>query len=78
MPDHAVPLLLNPDPRSGYELAVKLSRLAVKMMQPDADFRHELRLDDKGDFTALIIASGVVATQFPTIAQANDFWRRIP
>ncbi len=35
MADKWLTSLITPDPQSGYELAVKLSRVAVKMTQPD-------------------------------------------
>ncbi len=76
MPDPWMPSLMTPDPESGYDLAVKLARKAVKMMQSDADVRARLRVDYEGDFGALIAASGVVATHFQTVAKANDYWRR--
>ena len=62
-------------PQDGYDLAVKLARVAVKMTQPDADTRTRLRADYEGDFGALIAASGVVATHFQTVAAANNYWR---
>lgn len=62
-------------PQDGYDLAVKLARVAVKMTQPDADTRTRLRADYESDFGALIAASGVVATHFQTVAAANNYWR---
>ncbi len=70
-----LPSLKTSDPESGYELAVKLARVAVKMTQPDAEVRSRLRADYEGDFGALITASGVVATHFQTVAAANNYWR---
>ena len=70
-----LPSLITPDPQSGYELAVKLARVAVKMIQPDAEIRTRLRADYEGDFAALIAASGVVAQNFQTVAAANNYWR---
>lgn len=70
-----LPSLITPDPESGYALAVTLSRVAVKMTQPDAAKREDLRRLYETDATALIAASAVVATHFQTIAAANDFWR---
>lgn len=72
-----LPSLITPDPQSGYELAVKLSRVAVKMTQPDPAIREALRKEYEGDFGALIDASGVVAQHFQTIAMANEFWRTL-
>jgi len=75
MSDNWLPNLITQTPTQGYDLAVKLSRIAVKMTQPDADMRTKLRADYESDADALIAVSQVVATHFQTIAQANNFWR---
>ena len=75
MADTWRPTLLTPDPQSGYELAVKMSRVAVKMTQPDAAIRDKLRADYAEDADALIAASQVVAVHFQTVAAANGYWR---
>ncbi|PWE31262.1 peroxidase [Maritimibacter sp. 55A14] len=62
-------------PEEGYELAVKLARVAVKLTQPDAEVRDQLRPEYAEDSDALIAASQVVATHFATVAAANDHWR---
>lgn len=70
-----LPTLITPDPQSGYDLAVKMSRVAVKMTQPDAAMRDKLRADYAEDADALIAASHVVAVHFQTVAAANGYWR---
>ena len=70
-----LPSLITPTPAEGYELAVMLSRYAVKLTQPDADVRDRLRAGYAGDADALIAISQVVATHFATIAAANGYWR---
>jgi len=70
-----LPTLPTKTPEEGYELAVKLARVAIKMTQPDASVREKLRPDYAGDFDALIASSQVVATHFATVAAANGFWR---
>lgn len=70
-----LPSLITPDPESGYALAMKLSRMAVKMTQPDDATRSRLRDEYEGDFAALIASSSVVATNFATVAAANGYWR---
>lgn len=62
-------------PQDGYELAVKLSRMAVKLTQPSDDVRRELRKVYERDADALIASSHVVAVHFATIATANNYWR---
>jgi len=70
-----LPTLITPTPEAGYELAVKLARVAVKMTQPDAAVRDKVRADYAGDADALIAISHTVATHFATVAAANDYWR---
>lgn len=71
-----LPTLITATPGEGYDLAVKLARIAVKMTQPDAAERERLRPDYARDADALIAASQVVATHFATIAAANSYWRK--
>lgn len=70
-----LPSLITATPQEGYDLAVKLSRVAVKLTQPDADIRDRLRPEYAEDAEALIAASQVVATHFATVAAANGYWR---
>ena len=70
-----LPTLMTKTPEEGYELAVKLSRIAIKMTQPDASVREKLRPEYAADFDALIASSQVVATHFATVAAANGYWR---
>jgi len=62
-------------PQEGFELAIKLARMAVKYTQPSAEARDRLRKDYAEDADALIATSQVVATHFQTVAAANDYWR---
>jgi hypothetical protein len=62
-------------PQEGYELAVKLARMAVKYTQPSAEVRDKLRPVYAEDADALIAVSHVVAVNFQTIAAANSYWR---
>ncbi len=71
-----LPTLITATPEEGYDLAIKLSRVAVKATQPDADIRDRLRPEYAEDAEALIAASHVVATHFATVAAANDHWRQ--
>ena len=70
-----LPTLKTETPEAGYDLAVKLARVAVKMTQPNADIREKLRPEYASDFDALIASSQVVATHFATVAAANDYWK---
>ncbi len=65
-------------PQEGYDLAIRLSRMAVKMTQPDAQVRAALRPGYAGDAGSLIAISHVVATNFQTVAAANGYWIASP
>lgn len=67
--------LITDTPQEGFQLAIKLSRLAVKATQPDVEILKRERPKYAGNADSLIAVSHVVATNFQTIAQANDFWR---
>ncbi len=73
-----LPTLKTDTPEEGYDLAVKLARVAVKLTQPDADVRDRLRPEYAQDSNALIAASQVVATHFATVAAANGYWQNKP
>lgn len=70
-----LPSLITATPEDGYNLAVKLARVAVKLTQPDAAARDRMRPEYAEDATALIAASQVVATHFATVAAANGYWK---
>ena len=70
-----LPTLKTATPQEGYELAVKMARVAIKMTQPDAEVRNKLRPVYAEDANALIASSQVVAINFQTIAAANGYWR---
>ena len=70
-----LPTLMTKTPEEGYELAVKLSRVAIKMTQPDTAIREKLRPEYAENFDALIASSQIVATHFATVAAANGYWR---
>ena len=75
--DNWLPTLITPTPTEGYDLAVKLSRMAIKKTQPDAAVRDRLRPEYAEDADALIAVSAVIATHFATIAAANNHWRDV-
>ena len=69
-----LPSLQTETPEEGYDLAIKLSRMAVKKTQPDDAARNAMRPDYANNADSLTMASGVVAQNFQTVAQANGFW----
>ena len=68
--------LITATPEEGRQLAVKMARLVVKFTQPDADIRQNLREAYANDPNMLILITQVVATEFATIAAANNFWQK--
>jgi len=75
MSDSWLPSLITDDPESGFQLAIKLSRKAVGFTQTDAAVRERLRPHYAENADSLTAASHVVAVNFQTVAQANNFWR---
>lgn len=75
MAESWLPSLVTPTPQEGFELAAKLARLGVKLTQPSAEIREQLRSEYDHDSQQLIAASEVVAIHFQTVAAANHYWR---
>ena len=70
-----LPSLITETPSEGYDLAVKLARVTIKMTQPDEAVREKLRPAYAENADSLIAVSQVVATHFATVAAANNYWR---
>ncbi|NKB18965.1 MAG: peroxidase [Alphaproteobacteria bacterium] len=70
-----LPSLITETPEEGYEIAILLSRVAVKKTQPDDAVRAKLRPDYANNADSLTQVSLVVATNFNTVAQANNYWK---
>lgn len=67
--------LFTASPEEGRQLAVKMARLIIKLTQPDADKRTEQREIYANDPMMLIQIGQTVATEFATIAAANNYWK---
>ncbi|ROS20412.1 hexameric tyrosine-coordinated heme protein [Chryseobacterium sp. BIGb0232] len=67
--------LLTTTPEEGRQLAVKMARLIIKVTQPDAAVREKLRPVYADDASMLIAIGQTVATEFATIAAANNYWK---
>ena len=74
MSDTWLESLVTADAQSGYELAIKLSRMGVKYTQPSDEIRNKLRNDYANSADSLTAASQVVAINFQTVAAANNYW----
>lgn len=62
-------------PEEGFDLAMKLSRMAVKATQSDLEVLKALRENYANDANSLTAVSQVVAVHFQTITADNDYWR---
>jgi glycerate-2-kinase len=67
--------LITSTPEEGRMLAIKMSRLIIKVTQPDAAIRERLRSVYAQDAMMLIAIGQTVATEFATIAAANNYWK---
>jgi glycerate-2-kinase len=67
--------LITSTPEEGRMLAIKMSRLIIKATQPDAAVRERLRGIYAQDAMMLIAIGQTVATEFATIAAANNYWK---
>jgi glycerate-2-kinase len=68
--------LITNSPEEGRQLAVKMARSIIKVTQPDAAVREKLRPLYAKDAGLLIAIGQTIATEFATIAAANNFWRK--
>ncbi len=67
--------LITKTPEEGRQLAIKMSRLIIKVTQPDAAVRERLRSVYAEDGAMLIAIGQTVAMEFATIAAANNYWK---
>ncbi|MGO7425689.1 hexameric tyrosine-coordinated heme protein, partial [Rhizobium ruizarguesonis] len=67
MSDPWLPSLITETPQAGFELAIKLSRMGVKMTQPSDEIRKKLRVIYEDDADSLIAASQVIAINYQTV-----------
>ena len=74
MSDLWLTTLTTDTPQAGFDLAVKLARNGVKVIQPSAEVRSALRSAYDHDSTQLIASSHVIAVHFQTVAAANQYW----
>ena len=67
--------LITETPEQGFQLAIALSRKAVKATQPNKEILVKLRDVYSKNADSLIAVSQVVAIHFQTVAAANNYWR---
>lgn len=75
MSDQWLSSLQTNDAQSGYELAIKLSRMGVKYTQPSDEVRGKLRPVYGENADSLIASSQVIAINFQTVSAANNYWQ---
>lgn len=73
--ENGLTTLITATPQEGFELALKLSRMAVKATQPDIEVLKTLRKNYANDANSLTAVSQVVAVHFQTISAANNYWK---
>ena len=67
--------LITATPQEGRALAIMMARKTIGAIQTDPEKRKQLRPDYAEDTVQLINSAQVVAIEFQTIAQANNYWR---
>ena len=73
--EHWLTSLKTKTPQEGFELAIKLSQKGVEYTQPSEEIRKRLRPVYSRNASSLISVSQVVATNFQTVAAANNYWK---
>ena len=68
--------LITATPQEGRELAIKMSRKTIAAIKTDPEERKKLRVNYASDTAQLIASANVVAIEFQTIAQANNYWKK--
>lgn len=70
-----VPSLITATPLQGRQLAITLVRKTIGSIQKDGDAKQRVREKYEEDPMMLMRAAELVAIEFRTIAEANDYWR---
>ena len=73
--ENYLPSLITATPFEGRQLAIKLARKSIGSIQTDPEVRKQLRAAYATDTAQLIASAQVIAIEFQTIAQANNFWK---
>jgi len=73
--ENYLPSLITKTPIEGRELAIKLARKSIAAIQTDEEARKNLRHGYSNDTRQLIASAQVIATEFQTIAAANNYWK---
>ena len=52
-----------------------MARKSIAAIQTNSEMRKKMRADYASDTSQLIASAQVIAIEFQTISQANNFWR---
>ena len=67
--------LITNTPQEWFELAIKLSRKWVQYTWPDIEVLNKFKSDYDDNTDSITAASQVIATNFQTVAAANNYRR---
>jgi len=67
--------LITSTPQEGRELAILMARKTIGAIQSDPEIKKALREKYATDSAQLIASAEVVAIEFRTVAEANNYWR---
>lgn len=73
-PPSWLPSLITETPEQGFALAVTMARKGVTTTQTNREVLFALRPNYSHDASDLIQVSGVIASYFAIVAEANDHW----
>lgn len=68
--------LITDTPQEGRELAIKMARKTIGAIQSDPEVKKKVRAQYAEQAEPLILSAQVVATEFQTVAAANNYWRK--
>lgn len=74
--ENYLPTLITDTPMEGRALAIKLARKSIGAIQSNPDVKKKLRAVYANDSAQLIASAQVIATEFQTIAAANNYWKK--
>ncbi|KAA1176523.1 peroxidase [Rhizobium tropici] len=64
-------------PEAGWQLAVKMSRTSIEILQPSEKIRNKIKVIYEDDAESLIAFSQLIAMNFQTVAAANRYWQEM-
>lgn len=70
-----LPSLITKTPQEGRALAITMARKTIGAIQTDPEKRKQMRPEYADDTAQLISSAQVVALEFQTVAQANNYWK---